>query len=138
MNATAPERLVTTRSADGFDATAARLIAAISAKGLTLFADIDHARGAAQAGLQLRPTRLLIFGNAKGGTPLMQVRQVIGIDLPLRALVWEDEATAAWVSYEDPTALALRYGLGPESERTVQALAGVLRALTQAAVGSSR
>jgi len=135
MNVPVPDGLVSTRSVDGFDATVGRLIAAIGAKGLTLFADIDHARGAAEVGLQLRPTRVLIFGNARGGTPLMQARQTVGVDLPLKALVWEDASAVAWVTYEDPAALARRHGLGTASEPTVHALAAVLRALTQAAVG---
>jgi uncharacterized protein (DUF302 family) len=125
--------LVSQRSRDGFDATVARLIEAIRAKGLTLFADIDHARGAAEAGLQLRPTRVLIFGNAKGGTPLMQARQTLGIDLPLKALVWQDEAAAVWVTYEDPADLARRRELGPETEPTVHMLSAVLGALAKAA-----
>jgi uncharacterized protein (DUF302 family) len=129
----AADGFVSVRSRDGFDATLARLAAAIAAKGLTRFADIDHARGAAEVGLQLRPTRLLIFGNARGGTPLMQARQTVGIDLPLKTLVWEDESGAVWLTYEDPAALAQRHGLGPQSESVVHALAGVLRALAAAA-----
>jgi uncharacterized protein (DUF302 family) len=128
---------VSVRSRDGFDATVGRLTGAIRDRGLTVFADIDHARGAMEAGLPLRPTRVLIFGNAKGGTPLMQARQLVGIDLPLKALLWEDESAAVWVTHADMTALARRHGLGPESEPTVRALAAVLRALAAAAAGSS-
>jgi uncharacterized protein (DUF302 family) len=76
-----------------------RLEAAVKAKGLTSFARIDHAAGAAEAGLSLRPTELLIFGNAKGGTPLMQLDQTVGIDLPLKALVWQDASGNTWLSY---------------------------------------
>ncbi len=71
--------------------TVQRLEAAVKAKGMTVFAHIDHAAGAAEVGLTLRPTDLLIFGAAEGGTPLMQSAQSIGIDLPLKALVWQDE-----------------------------------------------
>ena len=129
------DALVSVRSRNGFDATVGRLAEAIGAKGLTRFADVDHARGAADVGLQLRPTRLLIFGNARGGTPLMQARQTVGIDLPLKTLVWEDESGVVWVTYEDPAALALRHGLGPDSEPVVHTLSGVLRALVAAATG---
>jgi uncharacterized protein (DUF302 family) len=69
-----------------------RLEAEVRAKGMTVFAHVDHAAGAAAVGLQLRPTDLLIFGNAKGGTPLMRSAQTIGIDLPLKALVWQDQS----------------------------------------------
>ncbi len=82
-----------------------RLEAEIKARGMTVFARIDHAAGAAQVGLPLRPTELLIFGNAKGGTPLMQSDQAVGIDLPLKALVWEDANGKTWLSYNDPNAI---------------------------------
>ena len=86
----AVDGLTTIRSSHGPKDTMNRLEAVVKAKGLTVFARIDHAAGAAEAGLPLRPTELLIFGNAKGGTPLMQSAQTIGIDLPLKALVWQD------------------------------------------------
>ena len=69
-----------------------RIESEVKAGGMTVFARIDHAAGAAEVGLSLRPTELPIFGNAKGGTPLMQSIQTIGIDLPLKALVWQDES----------------------------------------------
>ena len=98
-----------------------RLEAAAKAKGLTIFARVDHAAGAAAAGMTLRPTELLIFGNARGGTPLMQVQQTIGIDLPLKALAWEDAAGKTWLSYNEPAWLAARHGLpehgGPLPQR---------------------
>ena len=79
-----------------------RLDAEIRARGLTIFARIDHAAGAAEVGLKLRPTQLIVFGNARGGTPLMQSVQTIGIDLPLKALVWQDAAGKTWISYNEP------------------------------------
>jgi uncharacterized protein (DUF302 family) len=79
--------------------TSARLARYISTHGMSLFARIDHAAGAAEAGLPLRPTEVLIYGNAKGGTPLMQIDQAFGIELPLRALIWQDESGKTWVSY---------------------------------------
>ncbi len=110
-----------------------RLEAAVKAKGLTVFARIDHAAGAAAVGLTLRPTELLIFGNAQGGTPLMQADQAIGIDLPLKALVYEDANGKVWLAYNNPAWLAQRHGLGHDVDATVKALEAVLHALTAAA-----
>ena len=92
-----------------------RLEAAVKAKGLTVFARIDHAEGAAAVGLSLRPTELLIFGNAKGGTPLMEAAQTIGIDLPLKALAWQDASGETWLSWNDPSWLAARHDLSAEA-----------------------
>src|SRR5262249_4728845 len=83
-----------------------RLEAEIRARGMVVFARVDHAAGAAQVGLSLRPTEVLIFGNAKAGTPLMQAEQTIGIDLPLKALVWQDANGKVWLSYNAPLAPA--------------------------------
>src|SRR5262249_59751021 len=102
--------------------------AEIKAKGMTVFARIDHAAGAAQAGLSLRPTEVLIFGNAKAGTPLMQSNQTIGIDLPLKALVWQDAVGKVWLSYNEPSWLAEPHGLAAEAQATGDAMAGGLRA----------
>jgi uncharacterized protein (DUF302 family) len=82
--------------------TMERLESEISAKGMKVFARVDHAAGAADAGLFLRPTDLIIFGNARAGTPLLQASQTVGIDLPLKALVWQDEAGKTWLSYYEP------------------------------------
>ena len=84
-----------------------------------MFARIDHAAGAAGMGLSLRPTELLIFGNARGGTPLMQSVQTIGIDLPLKALVWQDASGKTWLSYNDPAGLAERHGVSGEAGAAV-------------------
>jgi uncharacterized protein (DUF302 family) len=136
VHAMAADGLITVRSSYGSKETMERLEAEVKAKGLTVFAHIDHAAGAAAAGLPLRPTDLLIFGNARGGTPLMQQAQTIGIDLPLKVLVWQDEAGATWLSYNDPTWLAKRHGLGGNVQPTVDALSGALRALAKAATGT--
>jgi uncharacterized protein (DUF302 family) len=108
----------------------------VKSKGLTVFAHIDHAAGAAQVGLPLRPTDLLIFGNAKGGTPLMQASQKVGIDLPLKILVWQDQAGITWLSYNDSNWLAKRHGLGDDSEATVNMLGNVVSTLAAAAAAS--
>ena len=100
--AMAEDGLISVRSSYGPKDTMDRLEAEVKAKGLTVFARIDHAAGATAVGLSLRPTEVLIFGNAKGGTPLMQSKQTAGIDLPLKALVWQDGAGDTWLSYNDP------------------------------------
>src|SRR5579871_3234066 len=82
--------------------TLERLSAALKAKGVREFARVDHAAGAAEVGLTLRPTTVVIFGNPAAGTPLMQADQRIGLDLPLKALVWQDEAGQVWLTFSDP------------------------------------
>ena len=126
--AMAADGLITMASSLGAKETMDRLEAEVKAKGLTVFARIDHAAGAVEAGLPLRPTEVLIFGNAKGGTPLMQANQAIGIDLPLKALVFEDAAGKVWLSYNDPRWLAHRHGLGAVAVETVNAMAAALNA----------
>jgi len=132
----AEDGLITVRSNHDPKETMSRLEAEVKAKGLTVFAHVDHAAGAAEVGLRLRATDLLIFGNAKGGTPLMQLDQTMGIDLPLKVLVWQDQAGATWLSYNDPNWLAERHGLAKGAEPTVNALAGAVRAIAEAAAGA--
>jgi uncharacterized protein (DUF302 family) len=128
--------LVTVLSSFAATQTMDRLEAAIKAKGLTVFARIDHGAGAASAGLPLRPTELLVFGNAKGGTPLMEASQTVGIELPLKALVYQDAAGKVWLAYNDPAWIARRHGLGASAATNVQALADVLGALARQAATS--
>jgi len=125
--------LITLRSSHGPKDTMNRLETEVKGKGLTVFARIDHAAGAAEVGLSLRPTELLIFGNAKGGTPLMESVQTIGIDLPLKALVWQDASGNTWLSYNDPNWLAKRHGLGHEADAAVKAIAAALDAMAKTA-----
>ena len=125
----AADGLITIKSAFGPEETMQRLEAEVRAKGMTVFAHVDHAAGAAAVGLPLRPTVLLIFGNAKGGTPLMQSAQTIGIDLPLKALVWQDPSGVTWLSYNDPAWLTHRHGVGEEAKPVVNALTAALNAL---------
>ena len=132
----AEDGLVTIASPHSVKDTIDRLEAEVKAKGLTVFARIDHAGGANAIGLPLRPTELLIFGNAKGGTPLMQAAQTIGIDLPLKALAWKDASGKVWLSYDDPAWLAGRHGIAPHTAPITQNLANVLAALTKHAVAS--
>jgi uncharacterized protein (DUF302 family) len=128
--------LIKVQSSHGPADTMERLVTEIGAKGLTVFARINHAAGAEEVGLALRPTELVIFGNAKGGTPLMQSDQEIGIDLPLKALVWQDAAGGTWISYNDPAWLAKRHGLGSEVGPPVKAMTAMLTAVTRAAAGN--
>jgi uncharacterized protein (DUF302 family) len=125
--------LITMPSRFAAKETMDRLEAEIRARGMTVFARVDHAAGAADVGLPLRPTELLVFGNAKGGTPLMQAEQAIGIDLPLKALVFEDTAGKVWLSYNDPHWLAQRHGLGVAVAQTVEAMTAALNAVATSA-----
>jgi uncharacterized protein (DUF302 family) len=100
-----------------------------------VFAHIDHAAGANKVGLPLRPTQVLIFGNPQAGTPLMQGRQTIGLDLPLRALVWEDGEGKVWLTYRRPELLARRHHVADRDE-AVKALDDGLAALARAATAA--
>ena len=102
--------LITIRSQSSVKATIDRLEASLEESGVGIFARIDHRAGAISAGMSLRPTEVLIFGNPKAGTPLMQAKQTIGIDLPLKVLAWEDASGNVWVTYNDPAWLAARHG----------------------------
>jgi uncharacterized protein (DUF302 family) len=129
----AAQGLITIPSSHGPKDTMNRLEAEVKAKGMTVFARIDHAAGATAAGLSLPPTELLIFGNAKAGTPLMQSVQSIGIDLPLKALVWQDASGDTWLSFHDPAWLAQRHGLGGETAAAVGMMTKALDAVAKAA-----
>jgi uncharacterized protein (DUF302 family) len=129
------EGLTSVQSSFGPKATMDRLDAEIRAKGLSVFARIDHAAGATKVGLTLRATELIIFGNARGGTPLMQSVQTVGIDLPLKALVWQDAANKTWLSYNEPGWIAQRHGV-PGAESTIDKMADLLSAIAREAAGS--
>ncbi len=110
--ADAADGLIVLKSPYSAAETASRLAAALPERGLKLFARIDHAAGAASIGKVLRPTEVLIFGNPQGGTPLMECQQSLGIDLPLKALVWQDASGQVWLGYNDPAWLVARHGAG--------------------------
>jgi uncharacterized protein (DUF302 family) len=129
------EGLTSIRSRFGPKETMDRLRAEIRAQGMTVFARIDHAAGAAEVGLTLPPTELIIFGNARGGTPLMESVQTVGIDLPLKALVWEDAAGKTWLSYNEPSWIAQRHSVA-NAEPIVSKMAGALSAISRAATNS--
>jgi uncharacterized protein (DUF302 family) len=126
------EGLLSIRSKFGPKETMDRLETAIRAQGMKVFARIDHAAGASEAGLELRPTEVIIFGNARGGTPLMQSAQTIGIDLPLKALVWEDASGTTWLSYNEPSWIAQRHGVA-NAEPVVSKISAALGAMSRKA-----
>lgn len=132
----AADGLITVRSSYGSVETMQRLERAVTARGMTVFAHVDHTAGATAVGQPLRPTDLLVFGAAKGGTPLMQAAQTMGIDLPLKALVWQDERGNTWLSYNDPRWLARRHRLDGTVESTLSVMCTALGALAAAATGT--
>jgi uncharacterized protein (DUF302 family) len=125
--AAAADGLVVVKSPYSAKDTMNRLEEIVKKRGLNVFARIDHAAGAAKIGKVLRPTEVLIFGNPQGGTPLMECAQSAGIDLPLKALVWEDATSQVWLGYNDPAFLAQRHGVAqcPVVENLRKALAGI-------------
>src|SRR5437588_11212972 len=126
------EGLTSIRSRFGPKETMNRLEAEIRAHGMKVFERIDHAAGAAAAGLELRPTELIVFGNARGGTPLMQASQTVGIDLPLKALVWTDAAGKTWLSYNEPTWIVQRHD-APIATAIVDKLSAAVSAIANVA-----
>ncbi|HEY6254920.1 MAG TPA: DUF302 domain-containing protein [Xanthobacteraceae bacterium] len=129
----AHEGLINVASGFSVRETVERLVAFAASHGLVVFARIDHADGAAKAGLALRPTELVIFGHPKGGTPLMQDRQTTGIDLPIKALAWEDADGKVRLTYNTAEWIAQRHGLGPAGAQAVAAIATGLAAAAKAA-----
>jgi uncharacterized protein (DUF302 family) len=107
----ATEGMISIKSAHSVAVTADRLEKILGSKGMTVFKRINHAAGAQKVGKTLRPTELVIFGNPKVGTPLMLCSHSVAIDLPQKALIWQDEAGQVWFSYNDPQYLALRHNI---------------------------
>lgn len=130
--AQADEGLIVKPSAYPVGETVDRLETALESKGITVLARVDHAANASSAGLELLPTQLLIFGNPKLGTPLMQSARTVGIDLPMKALVWEDEAGDVFLAYNDPAYIARRHAVEDRAE-VIETMGGALAALTDAA-----
>ena len=124
--------LTTIQSSFGSKATMDRLETEIRRKGMNVFARVDHAAGAAEVGLTLRSTELIIFGNALGATPLMLSAQTIGSDLPLKVLVWEDAAGKTWISYNEPDWIAERHGVA-DAQPVLNKMADLLSAISTAA-----
>ena len=123
--------LINVKSAHSVAVTADRLERVLAEKGMTLFLRLNHADGAGKVGIELRPTELLIFGNPKVGAPLMANQQPIGIDLPQKMLIWQDESGHVWLTYNDPDYLADRHGLDknlPSLQKVKKALGAFSRA----------
>jgi uncharacterized protein (DUF302 family) len=127
-------RVVTKRSASSYDETVAGLVGAIESRGLTVFARIDHAAGAREAGLELADEKVVLFGNPRAGTPLMQSDPRIGVELPLRILVWAD-ADGALLGYRDPRELAGLYHVAAEHQAILDQMASLLGELSDEAGG---
>lgn len=131
-----PDGLAIYPSLYGPTETMDRLRGALTSRDITVLARIDHAQAAAKVGMTLRPTEVIIFGNPRAGTPLMQARQTIGIDLPLKALVWQDDEGKAWLAYNKPTWLATRHGVEAGADRFLRAMTETLDAVAREAVGT--
>jgi uncharacterized protein (DUF302 family) len=110
------------------EVTLAKLKAIIESKGLHLFAHIDHSAGAREAGLQMQPAHVLIFGHAKAGTPLMVVSPLLALDLPLKVLVWEDSEKKVWVSYNTPEFLIQRHSIPADLAKNISGVEGLVKA----------
>jgi uncharacterized protein (DUF302 family) len=119
--------IVNTLSSHSVDQTVGKLEAMLQAKGVALFALVDHSGEAAKVGMKMRPTKLLIFGNPKAGTPLMLAAPSSAIDLPLKILVWEDGESKVWISYNSPEYLQNRHGIPHDLMQNV-AVVGLLAA----------
>ena len=126
------EGLKVSRSRHGLQETLDRLEVAVARYGLTIIARIDHGAAAEKVGLALRPTVVVIFGNPRGGTPLMQAQPTIAIDLPLKAVVWQDEAGTTWLGYNDPVWILRRHGVADDGsiDPMIEALAAIANEAT--------
>lgn len=130
--AMAKDGLVAVKSSHSAAETLTRLTAEIEKRGLTIFAKIDHQAAAEAVGMTLRPTEVIIFGGPKAGTPLMQADQTIGIDLPLKMLVWQDADGTVMLAYNDPVWLGARHQLPPSESDRLKAMATGLQAIAAA------
>jgi len=131
--AVAGDGLISVKSSHDVKVTADRLENILNQKGMTVFIRINHSAGAKKVGKQLRPTELVVFGNPKVGTPLMQCSQSVAIDLPQKALIWQDDRGQAWLTYNDPNYLAQRHGLSDCTEvikKVEKALSNFAKAAT--------
>jgi len=130
----AGDGLVSKKSGVGVQETLDRLEAVLEKKGITIFSRVSHTAGAEDAGIELRPTELLIFGNPKLGSHFFTSRQTAGIDLPMKALAWEDADGQVWLTYNDPQYIADRHGIS-DREEIVKKMSSALDKMTNAAIG---
>lgn len=126
--------LIVVESAYSAAETTNRLTSALETRGVTVFAVVDHAAGAASVGRELQPTTLVVFGNPALGAPLMGEAQTAGIDLPMKALIYEDASGGVWFAYNDPASIARRHGLGDDNE-IIRRMTGALGNFARAATG---
>jgi uncharacterized protein (DUF302 family) len=120
MATTAPDNgIISKSSSHSVDQTVEKLKNILQAKGVMLFTLVDHSGEAEKAGMKMRPTKLLIFGNPKGGTPVMLAAPTSAIDLPLKILVWEDDLGKVWLSYNSPAYLQGRHGIPPQLMKNI-------------------
>ena len=134
LSVMAAEGMVTVKSSHSARATADKLESVLKDKGMTVMNRINHTQGAEKAGLELRPTEVVIFGNPRVGTPLMQCAQSVAIDLPQKALIWEDSDGTVWLGYNDPEYLKQRHSIEGCDEvigKVKGALAGFAKAATE-------
>ena len=131
--ATAGSGIITVQSSYSVQTTLDRLTKILESKGLTIFTRVDHGAGAKKAGIEMAPTQLLIFGNPKLGTPLMKSNRKIGLDLPQKALAWQDDDGKVWVSYNDPAYLKNRHGIS-DRDPVFMKITGALKKLIGKAV----
>ena len=124
--------MIDVKSHHNVKTTADRLVSALKNKGMTVFTRIDHSAGAQSVGKTLRPTEVVIFGNPKVGTPLMNCQQSVAIDLPQKALIWEDNAKQTWLSYNKPEYLASRHKI-EGCEKLIKKIGNVLNNFATAA-----
>jgi uncharacterized protein (DUF302 family) len=124
------EGLEQVESKHSVDETVRRVLSSLGERGIKLFALVDHSGEAEKVGLKMRSTKLLTFGSPKGGTPLMQAAPTVAIDLPLKALVWEDDSGKTWIAWNTPEYLQQRHGFPAE---LIKNIAGVIALLRKAA-----
>ena len=125
MTMSAQNGLIHLASQHSVEETMQRLEGLLNERGVTIFARVDHSGEAAKVGLAMRPTKLLIFGSPKGGTPLMQAAPTVAIDLPLKALFWEDADGKVWLTYNDPAYLQQRHGFPADLIENIAAVSGL-------------
>src|SRR3954451_22233515 len=122
-----PEGLEQVESKHSVDETVRRVLSSLGERDIKLFTIIDHSREAVAAGLTLRPTKVVIFGSPKGGTSLMQAAPTVAIDLPLKALIWQDDAGKTWIAWNTPEYLQERHGFTADLAKNIAGIAPILR-----------
>lgn len=132
MSTAAAAGVIRIASAHSVADTAARLEALLKERGVLIFAHIDFSADAARAGLTLRPEQLIVFGNPQAGTPLMQAEPTVGLDLPLKALIWEDPNAKTWIAYNDPLYVVRRHAVAAELSANLAAVVPLLQRAAQA------